>query len=149
MTPPRLPGHPSGRRSLRRAFATMVSASAAPYGYTVTVWSSGALLIHYHHAPAVWEIFLLAAGAVSAFASLWLLGRGAIERAEPFSQGAARALAGALDVFAAGLAIGAAALIAMIPGWIAWPLASYAATTLYLVVASVQLAVAERREGDR
>ncbi len=127
----------------------MVSSSAAPYGYTITVWSSGALLMHYRHAPSVWEVFLFVAGAVAAFACLWLVGRGAIEGAQPFSQGSARVLAGALDIFAVGLAVGAATLIAMIPAWIAWPMASFVATTLYLVTASVQLAAAQRRERDR
>jgi hypothetical protein len=41
---------------LRRAFATTVSASAAPYGYTLTVWSSGALLIHFRGSPAVGRV---------------------------------------------------------------------------------------------
>jgi uncharacterized membrane protein len=121
----------------------MVSASAAPYGYTITVWSTGALLIHFRHPPKVWEVFLFVAGAVGAFASLWLIGRGAIEEARPLGQGAARALAGVLDVFAISLAVGAAALIAMIPSWVAWPLAAFGATVLYMVAGSVQLALAE------
>jgi hypothetical protein len=72
--------------TLRRAFATTVSASAAPYGYTLTVWSSGALLIHFRRAPTVWEVFLFLTGAVIAFATLWLIGRDAIEHAQPVSR---------------------------------------------------------------
>ena len=124
----------------------MVSASAAPYGYTITVWSSAALLIHFRHSPAVWQIFLFAAGALAAFALLWLSGRSAIESAEPLEQGPARALAGTLDIFAVGTAVGAAALIAMIPSWVAWPLGSFGATALYLITASVQLAFAATKE---
>lgn len=41
--------------ALRRSFATMVSASGAPYGYRITVWSTGALLIHFRQLPEVWE----------------------------------------------------------------------------------------------
>jgi hypothetical protein len=136
-------------RRVRRAFATMVSSSAAPYGYTLTVWSAGALLIHFRHSPAAWEVFLFLTGAVVAFATLWLFGRGTIEHAEPVSQQSVRALAGALDLFAVGLAVGAAALLAMIQSWAAWPLTSFGATTLYLVAGSIQLAVAEEREADR
>lgn len=124
----------------------MVSTSAAPYGYTLTVWSSGALLIHFRGAPAVWEVFLFLVGAIVAFAALWLLGHRPIERSDPISHHSARALAGALDLFAVGVAVGAAALISMIPGWIAWPLTSLGSTALYLVAASIQLAIAERRE---
>jgi hypothetical protein len=43
---------------------------ALPYGYTVTVWSSGQELIHVRGVPPVWEVFLFAAGAVSAYATL-------------------------------------------------------------------------------
>ena len=134
--------------ALRRAFATMVSSSAAPYGYTLTVWSSGALLIHFRHAPTVWEVFLFLFGAVVAFAALWLFCRGPIEASDPVSQQSARALAGALDLFAVGAAVGTAALLSMIPSWVAWPLTSLGATTIYMAGASIQLAVAERREAD-
>ena len=134
-------------KALRRAFATTVSASAAPYGYTLTVWSAGALLIHFRNSPQVWEVFLFLAGAVVAFAALWVLGRGTIDRAHPVSQQSVRAFAGALDLFAVGVAVGTATLLSMIPGWAAWPLTSFGATTLYLVALSVQLAIAERSEG--
>jgi len=126
----------------------MVSSSAAPYGYTLTVWSSGALLIHFRHAPTVWEVFLFLFGAVVAFAALWLFCRGPIEASDPVSQQSARALAGALDLFAVGAAVGTAALLSMIPSWVAWPLTSLGATTIYMAGASIQLAVAERREAD-
>jgi hypothetical protein len=128
--------------SLRRAFATMVSASAAPYGYTLTVWSAGALLIHFRGSPKVWEVFLFLTGAVVAFAALWLLGRGAIEETHPVSKQSVRALAGALDLFAVGLAVGAAALMSMIPSWAAWPVTALVATAIYMVAGSLQLAVA-------
>jgi hypothetical protein len=122
----------------------MVSATAAPYGYTLTVWSSGALLIHDRGLPSVWEIFLFVAGAITAFAAIWVAARGAVEHSGSASQGG-RAMAGALDVFAVGLGVGIAALIAMIPGWVAWPLAAFAGTGIYLVTASLQLALAETR----
>jgi uncharacterized membrane protein len=132
--------------SLRRAFATMVSASAAPYGYTLTVWSAGALLIHFRGSPKVWEVFLFLTGAVVAFAALWLLGRGAIEDAHSVSEQSARALAGALDLFAVGLAVGVAALMSMIPSWAAWPVTSMGVAAIYMVAGSLQLAVAEGQE---
>lgn len=127
----------------------MVSSSAAPYGYTLTVWSSGALLIHFRRAPAVWEVFLFLAGAVAAFAALSLFGHAPIEDSDPVSQPSARAMAGALDLFAVGAAVGAAALLSKIPSCVAWPLASMGSTLLYMVVASVQLAVAEWRRTGR
>lgn len=147
MQPPATPctdRRAAARRTLRRSFATIVSASAAPYGYTLTIWSSGALLLHYRGSPHVWEVSLFVAGAIAAFAGLWLIGRGAIEGSEPLPQGPERAFAGVLDLFAVGCAVGAGALLAMIAGWTAWPLTSLGATAVYVIVWSLQLAIAER-----
>jgi hypothetical protein len=46
-----------------------------------------------------------------------------------------------LHWFAIGAAVGVVALIADIPSWVAWPLAMFAATTVNLLGASLQLAV--------
>jgi len=137
------------RRRLRRSFATIVSASAAPYGYTLTIWSTGALLLHFRGPPHVWEVFAFVAGAIAAFAGLWMIGRGAIERSDPIPQGPERAFAGVLDLFAVGFALGAAALLAMIASWCAWPLASLGATAVYVIIASVQLAIVEHGSLER
>ena len=52
------------RRTLRAALGTMVAASAAPYGYTVTVWSSGAVVVRAPGTPRVAEVFAFIAGAL-------------------------------------------------------------------------------------
>ena|SRR5215211_2249260 len=64
------------RRTLRAALGTMVAASAAPYGYTVTIWSSGAVLMHSHGTPNVGDVFLFIAGALTGFALLSLAAQG-------------------------------------------------------------------------
>jgi hypothetical protein len=43
------------------AIGRIASASATPYGYTVSLWSSGALLIHFRGTPNVGDIYLFAA----------------------------------------------------------------------------------------
>ena len=55
------------------------------------------------------------------------------------------AIAGAMHWLAAGSALSAAALIAEIDGWEAWPLGSFAATAIYIFGASVQLALVTAR----
>jgi hypothetical protein len=137
-----------GQIPVARAFATTVEGTAAPYGYTITIWSSGALLMHYRSAPRVWEVFVFIAGAVLGFTVLGGLGSSIIRRVKPLPPGAARAWAGMLDWFAVGIAAGAVALVAQIPSWVAWPLGSFVATLLYLVLASVQLALAAAGEGE-
>jgi hypothetical protein len=74
-----------------------------------------------------------------------LLAQGGLTRAEPNEPAPDRVLAGAMHWLAAGAAVGAAALVARIEGWEAWPLAAFAATAIYILGASVQLALVTRR----
>lgn len=50
-----------------RSLAAVASGSAVPYGYTVTLWSSGAVLSHAHGAPDVPRIALFMLGALAGF----------------------------------------------------------------------------------
>jgi hypothetical protein len=130
---------------LRAALGTIVAASAAPYGYTISIWSSGAVLLHVHGVPTVAEVFAFLAGALAGFGAMALAAQGAVARMESLDHPPDRVLAGALHWLAAGAAVGAAALIAEIHAWEAWPLASFAATSVYILGASAQLAVVSRR----
>jgi hypothetical protein len=130
------------------ALGTVVSASAAPYGFTVSLWSSGALLIHFRGNPNVSDVFLFAAGALVGFGLVALGARQALQVSQPFEAASQRVLAGALHWFSVGAAIGAVALIAQIPSWVAWPAGSFAATTLFLVCSSLQLAFVASRGSD-
>ena len=122
------------------ALGTIVSASAAPYGYTVSLWSSGALLIHFRGSPNVGETFLFAGGALIGFALVGIGARPALRLSPPIEGSSERVVAGALHWFSVGAATGGVALIAQIPSWAAWPAGSFAATTLFLVCSSLQLA---------
>jgi hypothetical protein len=127
------------------AAGTIVASSATPYGYTVSLWSTGALLLHSHSTPAAWEVFLFAAGAVLGFTLIGLVAHGRMWAASTLPHGPETILAGLLHWFAVGAAVGAAALVSLIPGWVAWPLASLLATLLYLLGASAQLALVASR----
>ena len=125
----------------------MVAASAAPYGYTISIWSSGAVLLRSHGVPTVAEVFAFLAGALIGFGALALAAQGALTRMESLDHAPDRVLAGALHWLATGAAVGAAALLAEIHAWEAWPLGSFAATTIYILGASAQLAVITARRG--
>jgi hypothetical protein len=127
------------------SLGTIVAASAAPYGYTVSLWSAGALLIHFRGMPNVGDVFLFAAGALTGFTAIGLLARRSLEMNDPLPPGPDRVLAGVMHWFAVGIAVGAVALLAQIPSWIAWPLGSFWSTVLYLFGASLQLALLRRR----
>src|SRR5437660_4917124 len=49
------------------ALRTAVAASAAPYGYTLTIWTSGAVLSHARGIPGAGDALLFLAGAVAAY----------------------------------------------------------------------------------
>ncbi len=129
----------------RAALGTIVSASAAPYGYTISLWSSGALLIHLHGAPTVGEIFLFLTGALLGFALVGSFAHGALRTTMPLSPGQGHVLTGLLHWFSVGLAVGSVALVAEVPSWIAWILGSLIATSVYLLAASLQLALVTAR----
>ena len=138
----------SAARTLRAALGTMVAASAAPYGYTISIWSSGAVLMHSHGTPAVAEVFAFLPGALTGFGLLALFSRGALARLESLDHAPDRVLAGAMHWLAAGAAVGTVALIAELPGWGAWPLGSFAATSVYILGASIQLALVTHRRNS-
>ena len=57
----------AGRSSYRTHLKTAVAASAAPYGYTLTIWTSGAVTTHARGIPTAWEALIFLAGAVLGF----------------------------------------------------------------------------------
>jgi hypothetical protein len=80
------------------------------------------------------------------FGLLALLSRGVLTATESLDHAPDRMLAGAMHWLAAGAAVGCVALVARLHGWEAWPLGSFAATSVYILGASLQLAlVAHRR----
>lgn len=138
---------PPATGALRAALGTIVAASAAPYGYTISIWSSGAMLMHTHGTPNAGEIFAFLAGALCAYGLTSLLARGGLRGTDSLDCAPDRVLAGAMHWLAAGTAVGSAALVAMIRGWEAWPRASFTATAIYILRATLQLAVVTTRSG--
>jgi hypothetical protein len=129
------PAHP-----FQAGLRTVVAASAAPYGYTLAIWSSGAVLLAARGKPTVGEVFLFIAGALSAFGILGAFIMARVSEQTTSYRGRERMIAGAFDWIAVGAAVGAAALIAQIASWVAWPLAAFAASALYFSAFGLQLA---------
>lgn len=130
-----------------QSLQTALHGAALPYGYAVTVWSSGAALTGERGMPSKAEIFLFALGATSAYGGLMLLTSGTAGEAEtPLSRSPRRIRAGLIHVAAIGGALAAAMLIARIQSSAAWLLATFGATLLYLGVTSVESARVERDE---
>lgn len=134
----------AGRVSI---LATVLRASTVPYGYTVTVWTSGMLLIRQHGVPAVGEVFLFMVGAVLAFGVL-----GAFVTvtcgvpSDPSHEAWPRT--GMLHFLAVGGALCTVALVALIPSGVAWPLGAFSATAMYFALATLELSLVASRLGS-
>jgi hypothetical protein len=131
------------RRPYAGALATVLRGAAVPYGYTVTVWTSGMMLSRHRGLPTTGDIFLFMAGAITAFGCLAAVVHLAGGVAFEPSRGALRRI-GAAHFLAAGAALGSVALVALVPSFVAWPLGAFAATCVYLSVATAVLTVADR-----
>lgn len=101
--------------------------------------------MRYHGTPGVADVFAFVAGALTGFGLMGLLAQGALARKEAFDHAGDRVLAGTLHWLAAGAAVGSVALLAQLDGWEAWPLGSFAATSIYISGASIQLALVAAR----
>jgi hypothetical protein len=124
------------------ALATALRGTALPYGYTLTISTSGMLLTHQRGLPSVGEVFLFMIGAIAGFGSLGLVVR--LTGTAPFEP-SFRDLwrTGMIQLLAVGGALGGAALGALIGSGIAWPLGAFVATVAYLALATLELALSE------
>lgn len=133
------------RRYYGRNLRTVVGASDAPYGYTVTTWTSGALLIHAQGLPDILQVMLFIIGAVVGYALVSVIafgGLGSRLKEQPRNS----ALWGNLHFFSIGFAIGASCLSShLIQDILAWPTTGFLATVVYLLVLGLEFAAADER----
>ena len=126
----------------RQAARQAVAMSIAPYGYTLTIWTSGAVLTHARGIPSTADAVLFMLGSVAGFALVGVAAFGA-HTARVHVDPRQPALWAGFHVLSVGAAIGFATLIAhRLDDRGAWPLGGFAATTSYLVVLAAQLALA-------
>ena len=113
--------------------------SLGPYGYTVTIWTSGGVLIHARGAPSAIEALLFMLGAVAGYATVATTAFGSL-RARVIVDPPPPAIWAGFHVVGIGLAIGAAALdVHLIDGRAAWPVGGFAVTMIYLLALAAQV----------
>lgn len=139
---------PAGRSGrYRDHLQAAVANSAAPYGYTLTIWTSGAVTTHARGIPTAAEALLFLVGAVAGFATVGAAAHGSARRVLHAPENPGVRLWGGFHLPSVGLAIGAAALVDdLVHGALAWPLVGFAVTVIYLVVIAAQFTFAETRE---
>lgn len=137
-----MPEHPQKPAPYRKSIATILHSAAIPYGVTLTVWASGAALVHFQGNPKIYDIFLFVLGGMGAYSVLALASAPVLRHGAGGSPGPQMALTGILHLLSIGAAVGAVTLIAKIDSWVAWPLGGFAGIGLYLALAGVEFALA-------
>ncbi len=134
---------PLGR--YRADVRSVIGSSADAYGYTLTVWSAGAMLSHAYGPPNPLEVFSFFGGAVLAFALVGALAFGGVT-ARFGDESNWIELWGSFHFLSVGLAVGAAWLAAAYaPSFPGWPLGAFVATAAYLAVVGAEDAAADWR----
>lgn len=135
-------------RRYRSDLRGVVGSSATAYGYTLTVWSTGAVLSHAYGPPSPPLVFAFFGGAVLAFAVVGALAFGGVT--PEFGGGSNRVeLWGGFHFLSVGLAVGAVWLVSTAaPSFTGWPLGAFVATAAYLAVVGAEDAAADRRRDE-
>lgn len=130
----------------RHHLRAVVAASAAPYGYTLTLWTTGAVTTHAEGLPSAVDALLLLAGAVTAFGAVGGYAFGSINGIlMPGARGEIRVWGG-VHLPSVGSSIVLVALITQVlrGPWV-WPVVGFVATATYLLVIGVQFWLATHR----
>jgi hypothetical protein len=136
-------------KGYRAHLQSTVAASAAPYGYTLTIWTSGAVTTHARGVPTALQAVLFLLGAVLGFGLTSAIAYGGPTRVfAPRQHGLVR-LWGAFHLFSVGLAIAAVAVIVeLVDSPVAWLLVGLVATATYLMAIAAQFTLADTPRKD-
>jgi hypothetical protein len=135
-------GHTDYRSHLQSA----VAASAAPYGYTLTIWTSGAVASHERGLPTTGDALLFLLGAVFGFGLAAAIAYGRPTEIFASREHGMVRLWGGFHLISVGLAIAASSLVvSAVESWLAWPLVGLIATFTYLLVIAGQFTIADSR----
>ena len=136
------------RASYRETLRAVTRASAGPYGYTLTVWSSGMIAIDRLGHPHLAGVLLLAVGGVAGFLAVETLAHGSLAERVPGAPTArGQAFWANAHVLAIALAILAVwAVTAVTAAPIGWLLTGFLATSIYLAGNAALATLAARGE---
>ncbi len=134
----------SGR--YREHLQAVVASSAAPYGYTLTIWTSGAVTTHAQGIPTAAEALLFLVGAVTGFACVGALAHGSATRILRVQSESTVRLWGGFHLPSVGLAIACSSLVAaVVDGALTWLFVGLVATSVYLLVIAAQFTLADSK----
>jgi hypothetical protein len=128
---------------VRRQLRSSVVESAAPYGYTLTIFGTGSVAEYMIGKPHVFEVLIYIAGAVAGFLAVAALayGRPTIRLRKP--QPGPEAIWGHAHLVSAGAAVGASwAFLQVLSTNVAWTIVGFLTTVVYLLLSAIQAALA-------
>lgn len=131
----------------RQHLRGVVAASAAPYGYTLTLWTAGAVATHAQGVlPSSLDAVLLLIGAVAGFGAVGAFAFGGINGVlSPGTRGEVRVWGGMhLPSVGASIAL-ISGLTQIVHGRWMWILVGFTATVTYLLVIGCQFWLATHR----
>ena len=136
-----------GWAEYRKRLRGSVASSAAPYGYTLTIWTSGAITAHVQGIPATVHSIAFAGGAILSFMLIGILAFGRPERVLRPPKERDVEIWGAFHLPVVGVAVGLATLIAngVHDAVLCWLLVGFLGTCTYLLLVALQFMVAESR----
>ena len=121
-----------------------VAGAAAPYGYTLTIWTSGAVTAHARGIPSAADALLLLLGAVVGFAVVGAIAHGSPRAIIGAPRESRLVLWGGFHLPSVGLAIGGAYLVAaLVTNLLAWLLVGFLSTSIYLLTIAAQFSLAD------
>lgn len=127
----------------RKNLRAVIGTSAAPYGFTLATWTTGAVVIGARGIPSAFAALAFMFGAVLGFVAVGALAFGGVSKHFDGETGEARLIWGSFHFFSVGCAIGAAALVAhFVESFAAWPIAGFLFTSVYLLVLGAESAAA-------
>src|SRR5262249_61810789 len=120
-------------RDYRAGVDGVLRGAALPYGYTLTTWCCGEMLVERRGMPSGWLAVAYVAGALAAFGLLKLIARGSEPTTNAMQIADDRHVlrAGVTHVGAIAAAVGAVWAIGHIHTAADWPAGGFAATALY------------------
>ena len=132
----------------RQHLRAVVAASAAPYGYTLTIWTAGAVATHAEGVPSSLDALLLLAGAVLAFGAAGIFAFGDTTVLAPTTRLPIHVWGG-MHLPSVGASILLITVLTyFVHGRLVWPLVGFTATGTYLLVVGAQFWLATHRAHD-
>ncbi|MDG4786037.1 hypothetical protein O7626_08880 [Micromonospora sp. WMMD1102] len=137
-------GGRNARDEVYRGVRASIRNNGQAYGFSVSITGSFGLLTTTTGTPSGIEIMLFGFGAAAAFTLLEILATKGFRRPLEEESVIVSAFGVSLSFLSVGITLGVAWLIGeLLPGPEAWPVAGALASAIYLLLAGVQLAVAE------